>query len=60
MNMNQQSSEKGGRPPPAESNDVWSECRSESAESNDVRTLPDTGNRLQVALEGSPTWEIGI
>ena len=59
MNMNQQSSEKGGRPPPAESNDAGTECRRGRAEYNGVRTLPDTGNWLQVALERSPTREIG-
>jgi len=58
--MNQQSSEKGGRPPPAESNDAGTECRRGKSESNGVRTLPDAGNRLQVVLERGPTWEIGI
>ena len=42
-----------------ESNDVWSECRCGSAESNDVRTLPDAENRNLTALERSPTREIG-
>ena len=56
--MNQQSSEKGGRPPPAESNDAGTECRRGLAESNGVRTLPDAGNRNLTALERSPTWEI--
>ena len=50
---------KDGRPPPAESNDVWSECRRGRAESNDVRTLPDAGNRNLTALERFPTREIG-
>ena len=59
MNMNQQSSEKGGRPPPAVSNDAGKECRKGSAEYNGVRTLPDAGNRNLTALERCPKREIG-
>ncbi len=55
--MNQQSSEKVGRPPPAESNDAGTECRRGRAEYNGVRTISDAGFWLQVALEGSPTAE---
>jgi hypothetical protein len=57
--MNQQSSEKGGRPPPAESNDAGTECRRGKSESNGVRMLSEAENRNQVALERSPKREIG-
>ena len=58
--MNMSNHQNDGRPPPAESNDVWSECRRGKSESNGVRTLPDAGNRLHVALERFPMREIAI
>ena len=39
------------------SNDAGTECRRGKSESNGVRTLPDTGNWLQVALETNPDVE---
>ena len=57
--MNQQSSEKGGRPPPAVSNDAGKECRRGKSESNGVRTLPDAENRNLTPLERSPMAKIG-
>ena len=57
--MNMSNHQNDGRPPPAESNDAGTECRRGSAESNDVRTLPDAGNRNLTALERFPTREIG-
>ena len=58
--MNMSNPKESGRPPPAESNAVRTIPRSGEAESNAVRTFPDAGNRLQVALERSPTRKIGI
>ena len=60
MKMNMSNPKESGRPPPAESNAVRTIPRSGEAESNAVRTFPDAGNRLQVALERSPTRKIGI
>ena len=57
--MNQQSSEKGGRPPPAESNDAGTECRRGRAEYNGVRTMSDAENHNLTALERRPKREIG-
>ena len=58
--MNMSNHQNDGRPPPAESNDAGTECRRGRAEYNGVRTLPDTGNWLQVALERFPTAKIRI
>ena len=60
MKMNMSNPKESGRPPPAESNAVRTIPRSGKLESNAVRTFPDAENRLQVALERSPTRKIGI